>query len=155
MTELDTTEPRLRNIKNVYVLQDEQIDHYWPQIVELFNSVPEFWEYFTPEWTYQQVKMGLFQVWALSDGAIRGIVLTKILEYPRCRVFEIMALAGIEMLEFFEEMQDVFTRFAQVNGCTKFSAMVRPGLQRKLRGFGAASVMVILRKDIPFKSSEQ
>lgn len=152
---LQENETSATPVRQIYLLQGAQIDFYWVQIVELFNSVPEFWEYYSPEWTYEQVKTGRFQVWALSDGAIRGIVLTQLLEFPRKKVFEIMALAGLEMMEFLSELETVFTRFAQRFGATTLSAQVRPALQRKLRAFGAEAVTVVLRKDIPCAGLEQ
>lgn len=156
MTDTELQAGYSRTLREVYVLQGAQIDFYWPQIVELFETVPGWWEYQTPAATYVQVKKGHYQVWALADSAIRAIVLTQILEFPRRRVFEIMAIGGIGTLEFFNETADVFERFARQNRCEEISAYCRPGLAHLLsRRFGAETRMVVLRKQLPPLDVEQ
>lgn len=138
----------LQNVKKIYPLLGEQVDHYWNEISAGLKECPGYYDLYTPEWTYIAVKTGRLQVWALSDGAIRGIVVTQICAFPRKRVFEIMAIYGIEMLQFFSEMQDVFMWFAEKNGCEEISAICRPGLQRLLKGFGAESRQIVLRRAV-------
>lgn len=141
------TEPR--TIKSVFPLLGDQIDYYWPHIKEGFSEVPHFYEYYSPEWIYTQLKMGLYQVWALSDGEIKGIVLTQLQALPRQNTMEILAIYGVDMLEFFDEMQDVFLRFAKANGCETLLARVRPGLARKLRKFHPKQEYIILSYPVP------
>lgn len=148
MIELSQGE-ELRVLKSVYVLQGAQIDFYWDQIKEGFGEVPGFYEFYTPEWVYGQLKSGLFQVWALSDGIIRGIVLTQIQALPRQNTFEILGAFGIDMLLFFDEMRDVFFRFARQNGCDTMLARCRPGLARKLRSYHPKAEYIVLSYPVP------
>lgn len=141
-------------IKKVFPLLGEQIDHYWPQIEEGLKECPWYWDFYDGEWTYIGLKTGRLQVWALSDGIIRGIVLTQILSFPRKRVFEIVAIYGVDMLEFFNEMQDVFMWFAKENKCDTIQAVCRPGLQRLLKGFGAESVQIVLRREVSVQGAQ-
>lgn len=120
-------------LKQVYLLDHERVNFYWSQIEELFKEVPGFYDYYTSEWAYQQIKMGHLHVWALDDGAIRGIVLSRIAIYPRQKVFDILAIGGVGTLQFFEEMTETFEKLAVACGCSSFSAQVRPGMSRKLR----------------------
>lgn len=138
-----------RPLKSVYVLQGAQIDFYWDQIREGFGEVPQFYDFFTPEFVYEQIKMGRYQVWALSDGAIRGIVLTQILCFPKQNVFEILGAYGVDMLHFFFEMKDVFLRFARQNGCDTMTARCRPGLARKFRPFMPKQEFITLSYPVP------
>lgn len=142
-------ESSIQNLKSVYVLQGAQIDFYWEQIKEGFAEVPQFYDFFTPEWVYSEIKMGHYQVWALSDGAIKGIILTQLLVYPKQNVFEILAAFGVDMLDFFSEMQDVFLRFARQNGCDTMTARCRPGLARKLKKFHPKQEFTILSYPVP------
>lgn len=151
---IQVQEESLRNIKKVFPLLGEQIDWYWPQIVEGLKECPGFYDYFSPEWAYAGLKTGRLQVWALSDGAIRGIVITQFVEYPRQRVFEIIAIFGIDMLEFFSEMEDVFEQIARKNNCTMISAVCRPGLQRLLRNFKAETTKMVLRRAVSQKGEQ-
>src|SRR5215831_499091 len=119
--------------KRIFLLNSEQIDHYWPDIVHLLGTVPGYYDFFTPEWTYAKAKGGDLQVWALSDGAIRGIVVTQILVFPAQKAFEILGAAGNGLLEFFSEMEDVFEFIAEDSGCKTIIARCRPGFDRLLR----------------------
>lgn len=149
MTELqEEVEPSV-GVKRLYLLSQEQIDHYWHDIIEGLKACPHYFEYFTPEWTYWEVKNGRLLVWALSDGVIRGIVMTRILEYPKQKVFSILALYGAEMLTFFNEMEDVFLKMAQRFGCQSISAQCRPGLKRLLKKFHAEHEAVVLYRSVP------
>jgi len=119
--------------KSVFLMSPEQIDVHWANIQELMKSCPGYYEFFTPEWTYAAAKRGDLQLWALSDGMIRGIIVSQILVFPAQKVFEIIGAAGIGMLEFFDEMEKVFEYIAADAGCKTIIARVRPGMERLLR----------------------
>lgn len=143
-------EPGPSSIKRVYLLDQEQVDFYWGDIAVGLKDCPGYYDFYTPEWTYQQIRTGAMSVWALSDGAIRGIVLTRILIYPRKKIFDILAIYGLEMLAFFEEMEDVFMRIAKMSGCEEFSTTVRPGVAKFLqkRGYAPRQIGIVLRREI-------
>lgn len=122
--------------KQVYLLLGPRLDFYWANIVEVLGEVPEFYNYFSPEWVYGQVVAGQMQVWALDDGAVRGVVVSRICVFPRQKVFEIVAAAGNGLLEFVEEMDLVFDRIAASAGCSTIAGVVRPGLARILKKRG-------------------
>ena len=136
-------------MKNIYLLNEEQVDFYWHDICEGLKDCPGFYDYYSPEWVWEQIKSGHLLVWALSNGQIKGIVLTRILIFPKKRVFEILALYGIDMLEFFQEMEDTFMLIGKKYGCSCLSALARPGVQRKLTGFKVETTAMVLRREIP------
>jgi hypothetical protein len=127
----------LTSVKQVYLLDSARVHFYWPQIESLLAEVPGFYDYYTSEWIYSQINLGHLHVWALDDGAIRGIVISQIAIFPKQKVFDILAIGGVGTLQFFEEMQSTFEKLAISCGCTKFAANVRPGLARKLKTLGA------------------
>lgn len=135
----------------IYLLGDEQIDVYWEKIAEVLAEVPGFYEFYTPEWAFDQAKKGLLQVWALSDGQIRGIVLTTIKVYPKQNVFEVMAMCGFTMMEYLEELDDVFERIAADQGCQTISGVLRPGLARTLRKHKAEVKMMVVSRPVVAK----
>lgn len=139
----------MKQLKSVYVLNREQIDFYWDQIRDGFGEVPQFYDFFTPEYVYERIKMGHYQVWALSDGAIKGIVLTQILCFPKQNVFEVLGAYGIEMIHFYSELQDVFLRFARQNGCDTMYSRCRPGVARLLRKFHPKTEFITLSYPVP------
>ena len=119
--------------KSVFLLNPEQIDYHWPNIQILMAECPGYYDFYTPEWTYQRAKSGDLQLWGLSDGSIRGIIVTQIMIFPVQKVFEILGAAGIGLLEFFDEMESVFEMIAADAGCGTIACRCRPGIERKLR----------------------
>src|SRR5215831_14924623 len=119
--------------KRVFLLSPEQIDEHWSNIARLMAECPGYYDFYTPEWTYTRAKNGDLQLWAMSDGAIRGIIVSQIVVFPAQKVFEILGAAGIGLLEFFDEMEQVFELIAADAGCATIMARCRPGLERLLR----------------------
>jgi hypothetical protein len=118
--------------KSVFLMSSEQIDDHWPNIQRLMAECPGYYDFYTPEWTYSRAKSGDLQLWALSDGAIRGIIVTQIVVFPVQKVFEILGAAGIGLLEYFDEMEKMFDFIAVDAGCQTIITRVRPGLERLL-----------------------
>jgi hypothetical protein len=138
--------------KKVFLLDGQQIDFYWPEIMRLLGEVPGYYDFFTPEWTYQKAKSKDIQVWGLSDGQIRGIIVTQILIFPAQKAFEILGAAGNGLLEFMDQMEDVFEFIANDAGCTTMMTRTRPGFERLLRKRGAVKVCSFLIRPIGKRS---
>lgn len=119
--------------RTIFLMNGEQIDAHWENIQRVMYECPGYYDFYTPEWSYQAAKNGDIQIWALADGAIRGIVVTQIMVFPAQKVFEIIGAAGIGLLEFLDEMEKVFEYIAADSGCSSIQARVRPGLERLLR----------------------
>src|SRR6516164_1514487 len=119
--------------KSVFLMNGEQIDAHWPNIQRLMLECPGYYDFFTPEWTYTRAKSGDLQIWAMSDGSIRGIVVSQIVVFPVQKVFEILGVAGIGTIEFIDEMEKVFELIADDAGCKTIMARCRPGIERLLR----------------------
>ena len=138
--------------KRVYLLNGEQIDHFWPDIVHLLGEVPGYYDFFTPEWTYAKAKSGDLQVWGLSDGTIRGIVVTQVLVFPAQKAFEVLGAAGNGLLEFFDQMDDVFEFIARDCECQTIIMRCRPGVERLLRDKRAIKLCSFLYRPVGKRS---
>jgi hypothetical protein len=148
LIQIEQQESRVKQ-KAVFLLNKEQIDHYWSDIITLLGECPMYYEYFTPEWTYAKAQKGDIQIWGLSDGTIRGLVVTQILIFPAQKVFEVLAATGIGLLEYFDEMEEVFEYIAADTGCQTIAARVRPGLERLLtRRKGAYKILTTLSRPV-------
>jgi hypothetical protein len=137
-----------QQVRSVFLMSSEQIDDHWGNIQMLMTECPGYYDFYTPEWTYQQAKSGGIQVWALSDGMIRGIIMTQILVFPAQKVFEIIGAAGIGLLEFFDEMEKVFEYIAADAGCKTILARCRPGFERLLRKKHVLKQAVLLYRPV-------
>ena len=138
--------------KQVFLLNDQQIDFYWPDIMRLLGTVPGYYDFFTPEWTYSKAKSKDIQVWGLADREIRGIIVTQILCFPAQKAFEVLGAAGPGMLDFIDDMDDVFEFIAQDSGCTTIVLRCRPGLEKFLRKKGAVKLCSFMIRPIGKRS---
>jgi hypothetical protein len=118
--------------RQVFLMTQDQIDHYWGDIVRVLGEVPGYYEFFTPEWTYKRASEGGIQVWGLTDGEIQGIVITQILVFPAQKAFEILGAGGPGFMKFFDEMEATFEYIAADSGCQTIISRSRPGLARLL-----------------------
>ena len=134
--------------KRIFLLSPEQIDEHWPNIAKLMVECPGYYDYFTPEWTYSKAKSGDLQIWGMMDDAIRGIIVTQIMVFPAQKVFEILGAAGVGLVEFLDEMDQVFEFIAADAGCSTIMARCRPGLERLLRKRGVFKQAVWLYRPV-------
>lgn len=118
--------------RKVFLMSQDQIDHYWPDIIRVLGEVPGYYDFFTPEWTYERAKAGNIQVWGFTDGMVQGIALTQILVFPATKAFEVLGAGGPGMLDFIDEMEAVFEKIAREAKCNMIIGRLRPGLARLL-----------------------
>jgi hypothetical protein len=134
--------------KRVFLLNSEQIDHFWPDIHRVLVSCPGYYEFYTPEWTYQRAKTGDLQIWALSEDQIKGIVVSQVVVFPVQKVFEILGAGGSGLLDFFDELEEIFEFIAADCDCGMISARVRPGVERLLRKKGTIRMATWLYRPV-------
>ena len=121
-----------KGTRQVFLMNQDQIDHYWSDIEQVLGEVPGYYMFFTPEWTYARAKSKDLQIWGFSDGEIRGIAVTQILIFPAMKAFEVLGSGGVGMLDFIDEMDAVFERIAADAKCDTIIIRARPGLARAL-----------------------
>lgn len=121
------------------------VDFLWDRIWELFQDLPRWTLLYTEKWTFEQVKMGHLQVWNYSDTESRGMMVTRINIFPKCKVLDVVGLSGISGVEFLDDLDAVCETLARQNDCKYLSCSARDGmarlLQRKHRGAKLYSVL--------------
>ena len=78
---------------------------------------------------------GSMQLWTVDDaeaGTVAAAV-TQIVQYPRCKVLEVVALGGDGSAQWGEELHRALVAFAREHGCSHVRAYTRPGGARRLR----------------------
>ncbi len=128
-----------------YLLDDARLDHYWGEIAPLLEKVPLFRDLYDPQDVYTMAKMGHFQIWALSDGAIRTIMVTQIQSFPKAKVLMILAVVGKKFFELWDSADATLEWVARDSGCSFIHAVGRPGFARK-RGSGEIEGVLISKK---------
>lgn len=87
---------------------------------------------FTRAYVVEQTGRSLMQVWRVSRVAgLEGIVLTRVQQYPNCRVLEVWLLAGRGMMQIADSIRDKLLEYARALECSKLQGQAtRKGLQK-------------------------
>lgn len=137
------------------LLSTEQFLHYWPEILPNLKAVPYFLEYCTVEWVLEQTLKGHLQFWALSDGSVRGIIMTRVQVTPAQRVLQLTLAFGNDFEEYIELAETTLFRFAQMMECTRMELIGRKGWRRKLRRFNPDFCYEVLSKAVSTRGRDQ
>ena len=83
---------------------------------------------------------------------MRGIVVTQVLVFPAQKAFEVLGAAGNGLLEFFDQMDDVFEFIARDCECQTIIMRCRPGIERLLRDKRAIKLCSFLYRPVGKRS---
>lgn len=134
---------------NVAPICGDAVDLYWELVWAGFRELPGWLHLYDEAWTYEQVKKGHLHVWAYSDTEIRGIMVTRINVFPKCKVLDVVGISGHAGLEFMEDLDSVCENLARQQGCSFLVTTARPGMERVLRRkHRAASVMSVMLRNV-------
>lgn len=147
MTELSQSleQETAKRMRNISPLCGMALDIQWPMVWDAMKASPALLRLYDERHCYIAAIKGHWQVWVYSDTEIRGIVVTKINVFPKCKVLDVMLISGISGLQFMEELDDVFEILARQQECAHISVSVEPPLERivlrKFRGTRFYSVV--------------
>lgn len=102
----------------------------WGQISPFIERVikkMELGDYLDPEDILESINRQDMQLWivpAEGDKSIDAVIVTQILSYPKCRVFDLYLVAGDNMRSWVHEAMGILKGYGRSEGC-KF-----------IRGFG-------------------
>jgi hypothetical protein len=121
----------------MYMLSWEQFSHYWGDI-ELNLKDTDFHDFYTDEWLFNGVLNREIQVFVLSDGAIRIIFFTQVINYPKNRAIRCFWGYGCELEKFLAVANERLDDMARLMKADRVELVGRPGwfryLRRKLPG---------------------
>ncbi len=89
------------------------------------------------------------QLWEIRDDTddLKGIVLTRFLNYAQHKTLQVVLLSGNEFFEWIH-LEEVIVKFAKDNGCVALESWGRPGWSKVLKDRGYNTVYHVLRKPI-------
>jgi len=118
--------------ESMYLLNWEQFTRYWENIGAALRAM-DFYDYYTDEWLFNGVYTNQVQVFVLTDGAIRIVLFTQLLEYPKCKVLRLFWGYGCEIERFLKLINERLDDVARIYGATRIEVCGRPGWYRLLR----------------------
>jgi hypothetical protein len=91
---------------------------------------------------------GEMQIWgAVDEDTIEAIAIGEIVNYPRIRIYRMLAATGEDMKDWIDHIQGIET-WAKSQGCMDFEAISRPGWARTLKDKGFKKTHEILNKNL-------
>ncbi len=76
---------------------------------------------------------GDLQIWRISNGDAKGIIVTKVLMHPALKELHILCMAGKNLVKIFEEAFEDILSVARKGECSKVSCFImRPAMQKLL-----------------------
>lgn len=149
MTALATEFLEAQKRRNVWPIVGQNVDVYWELVWGLFRNIPHWLHLYDEAWTYQHVKKGHLHVWAYADSEIRGILVTRINVFPKCKVLDVVGMSGIAGIEFLDDLDSICETLARQNDCTFLTCQARPGMERLLlRKHRAAKALTTLVRPV-------
>lgn len=77
-------------------------------------------------------------IWLVEDRGLIGVIVTRIDQRPRKRLFVIGHVAGKRLAEWWPEALDIFERICRERGCSAIGCYGRPGWVRYWKSRGVA-----------------
>ena len=85
---------------------------------------------------------GDYQLWRARDESTRGVMITEIAQYPRCKTVNIVLLGGDAWNEM-KHLETNLVAWARVMGCEAIEiAHARPGWERLLPDWAKTAVVL-------------
>ena len=98
----------------------------------------------------------LFQMWRVSEGETRGLLITKVLGTERGgRTLYVEGMAGVGFVKRPKELVELLFDLARRGGCNSVTGWVqRPGMEKWLENAELPMVASVFMKEVPDAPSE-
>jgi hypothetical protein len=138
--------------EEIYKLNWEQFSHYWKDIEPALKAT-DFYDYYDDDWLFNGVLKGEIQVFVLSDGQIKMVVFTHLVQYPKHKVVSCFWGFGREFDKFAALADARLEYIAHVCEADRIEIIGRPGWFRKMRPLGWRQGWCTVWRDVPPKRS--
>jgi hypothetical protein len=124
-------------------------EHFWPQIQDMMDRVPETWKCHTKEEIEFRVLNDTLQVWGVGDEAVRLVLFTQVAVYATGKTLQLIWAAGEGALEDkIDALETALEHFAKKQGCKEVDVIGRFGWEKALLRKGFKKSAVILSRKI-------
>lgn len=131
----------------IYLLNWDQFSFYWSQIEECIDKT-DFNHYYTKEWLRKAVEKREVYVWVLADGAIRLVVFSQMVPYPRGLTLQLFWGYGSGLEQFLEQANGLMDKVAEIMKAEQIEIVGRKGWVRKMKRFGFEVETYIISRPI-------
>jgi hypothetical protein len=134
---------------NLMLVQPKYVPAVWPHVLHLIESIAnESRGRFQAEDFFNECMLDRFQLWiATTDNEVKAVMLTRIVQFPRLKAVELIALVGEDRETWAGHMPKIL-EWAKSLGCTLAQSVARVGWERVVKPFGFEKTHVFLEMPI-------
>jgi hypothetical protein len=134
---------------NVAFIQPSRVPEIWPLVLPMLRPAVEVqMATFNADDVLRNLCLGAQHLFVVHDAdRLRAAIVVEVYSRPRARMCGVPYLGGDGMADWWDAAEAEIEKFARAQGCTRFEAMVRPGLARMLKG-RFANCGTVIRRDI-------
>ena len=123
---------------NLYGIQPEEIDMYWPYVLPLLNKPftrMEILKDYDTGYVREQVRKKHMQCWiAHENDQINAVFVTEVIKNPKRKILTIPYVGAVNgTIDTWIGAIDTFKAFARENGCEAIRGWGRKGWEKVLK----------------------
>jgi hypothetical protein len=131
------------------LLEEGELEKFWPQIVNMLQTVPHTWTHWTIDTFWEQAERGNLQVWGIGLGNTISLVLfTQVVRYPALSTLHVIWAGGKFREEYIPIIDSTLARFGEIQECDRLEVIGRPGWEKMFKNWGMVKVSTVLAKPI-------
>lgn len=123
----------------IFVLNEQQIEHYWPVVSAALDEDPTLWCYtFTKEGIFRRLLSGTVLLWSVceKDGPITTIFMTNAYETETSKVLNVFWMSGKRTIKRLPVIVAALERYCNASGLDRIEISGRKGWERALAAVG-------------------
>jgi hypothetical protein len=122
----------------------DELVELWPKLGPMLAKATSRTGCHTPADVLQLAMQGQVGIWVCEvDGVAVAALVTKVEQYPRKRVLEIMLAGGSRMRQWIAEAVAVLDQHARAAGCQHIAGIGRPGWVRAWGGEATGDIVIV------------
>lgn len=130
---------------SVVLVPPHKVVDVWPLVSHLIDRAFEYSDgKFSKTFVFDQLLADKMQLWVSEECAL----VTRPLDYPEKRIFELFLCGGERLAEYLPEGMPMLEDYARKRGCNAMEIWGRRGWERFLKPHGFEHGLYVTRKEL-------
>ena len=124
------------------VIPSDKVGEVWAVVVDkIGDALERSGGRFLPEDVRENLEAGNMQLWVAYDGAVKAVIVTEILIFPRLKALSVFLVTGEDRKSWIANVEKL-EEFGRLHGCVIIEAWARPGWQRVLTDWARTHILL-------------
>lgn len=125
----------------LHIITAENIDKYREELSFYIESFVERSKgRYAIEDVFNNIKSGYWVLWVVHEHSeLKAVLITQTIEYPRLKELQIIMCVGENHKDWYSLISKM-EEYAKLMGCTKITAITRPGWEKVMKGYKKSHV---------------